>query len=100
MVFYLVNIFKNRCQSIRLESESPLEIAPTAVEWTSISPLQFDKMRAYNITGILRNRFEKSILGKVSSFIAIESMGEGYYRIVSKDGKSFFPLCYKFSDWG
>jgi hypothetical protein len=32
--------------------------------------------------------FEKSILGKVSSFIAIESMGEGYYRIFSTDGKS------------
>ena len=32
--------------------------------------------------------FEKSILGKVSSFIAIESMGRGYYRFVSKEGKS------------
>ena len=32
--------------------------------------------------------FEKSILGKISSFVAIDSMDEGYYRIVSKEGKS------------
>lgn len=32
--------------------------------------------------------FEKSILGKISSLIAVESMGEGYYRVVSKEGKS------------
>jgi len=32
--------------------------------------------------------FEESILGKISSFIAIESMDEGYYRVVSKEGKT------------
>jgi len=32
--------------------------------------------------------FEKSIMGKISSFIAIESMDEGYYRLVSKEGKT------------
>ncbi len=31
--------------------------------------------------------FEKVLKGKVKSWIAIDSMGEGYYKLVTKDGK-------------
>ena len=34
--------------------------------------------------------FEKELVGKIKSLIAVESMGEGFYKVISFDGKEIF----------